>query len=152
MRSGLAPNGTRMLRIFLFYGLVALVLALAFRRGDWETRFAAVICLVASLLSLRLMAFDQPVEFGVAMVDLGVLAAFVTIALRTERFWPLWVSGLQLTTFSAHALRMIEPDLVNFAYAAAMRFWSYPILAIVAIAALRSERYRLMDKDGRRRV
>ena len=32
------------------------------------------------------------------LVDLAVLAGFVTVALRSKRFWPLWVAGLQLTT------------------------------------------------------
>jgi hypothetical protein len=33
-----------------------------------------------------------------ALVDLGVLAGFVTVALTSQRFWPLWVAGCQLTT------------------------------------------------------
>jgi len=37
---------------------------------------------------------------------------------------------------------MLQPSLVDIAYAAAMRFWSYPILLIVIAAAWRSRRYR----------
>lgn len=133
-----------MLRVFLFYLLLLSVTAVAFRRGDKETRVAVVIAFFATLLSaasVRAFGTAQPVETMVAMVDIGVLAAFVFIALRSCRFWPLWAAGLQLTTVMAHLLRLISPDMVNIAYQAAMRFWSYPILLIIAVAAIRSHRY-----------
>jgi hypothetical protein len=53
----------------------------------------------------------------------------------------LWVSGLQLTTSISHLLFMLQPTLLDLAYHAAMRFWSYPILLILVIAALRTHRY-----------
>ena len=49
------------------------------------------------------------VEGGALLVDLAVLAAFVAVALRSDRFWPLWVAGLQLTTSVAHFLKAIDP-------------------------------------------
>jgi len=130
-----------MIRIAFYYLLVAAVIVAAFRRGDRETRIAATICLLASLLSTTLMTFHRGVAVGVAIIDVGVLAFFVALALRTCRFWPLWVAGLQLTTVMGHGLRLLQPEMVNFAYAAAMRFWAYPILIILMIAALRSDRY-----------
>jgi len=135
-----------MLRVFLFYLLLFAVVVIAFRRGDRETRFAGLTALVATLLSaasVTLLGAGEPVETAVALVDLAVLALFVAIALRSYRFWPLWVSGLQLTTVIAHVLRILNPDLVDIAYQTAMRFWSYPILLIIAAAALRTRRYRL---------
>lgn len=133
-----------MIRVFIFYLLLLAVVAIAFRRGDGETRAAVGIAFAATLLSaasVRYFGAGEPVETMVALVDIGVLAAFVAIALRSCRFWPLWAAGLQLTTVLAHLLRVISPDLVNIAYQAAMRFWSYPILLIIAVAAIRSHRY-----------
>jgi len=131
-----------MIRIVFYYLLLFAVVAVAFRRGDRETRVVSCVCLAASLLSALLMTFHTQVAVGVAIVDLSVLILFIAVALRTERFWPLWVSGLQLTTVLGHVLRLLEPGLVNIAYAAAMRFWGYPILLIVMAAAVRSQRYR----------
>ena len=138
-----------MIRIAVYWGLLFIVLLAAFRRGDRETRLAAVICLVATILSVLLirpyaMGFRQ-VETWVALIDIGVLLAFVGIAMRSMRFWPLWVSGLQLTTVLAHGLRLLQPGLVDLAYAAAMRFWSYPILLILVAAAWRTQRYRSLQ-------
>lgn len=134
-----------MIRIALYWTLLIIVLATAYLRGDRETRVAALICLVATILSVALVTpyaqgFQQ-IEIWVALVDVTVLGSFVMIALRSFRFWPLWVSGLQLTTVFAHLLRLLRPDLVDLAYAAAMRFWSYPILLILIAAALRTRRY-----------
>lgn len=134
-----------MLRVLLFYLILLAVVAIAFRRGDGETRFAGLTALVATLLSAASVIFlgaGEPVEAAVAIVDLAVLALFIAIALRSDRFWPLWVSGLQLTTVLAHLLRILNPGLVDIAYQAAMRFWSYPILLIIAAAAIRTGRYR----------
>jgi hypothetical protein len=80
------------------------------------------------------------VETGELTVDLLVLAAFTYIALRSERFWPLWVAGLQLTASMAHMLKSIELGLMPQAYAAATRIWSYPILIIIAVGAWRAHK------------
>ena len=74
------------------------------------------------------------------LVDLGVLAGFVVVALRSERFWPLWVAGLQLTTSIGHLLKGVDQDLLPRAYGAALQFWSYPILVILAVGTYRSHR------------
>ena len=132
-----------MIRVIIFYALLLTVVLLALRHGDRETRLAALIAMAGSLLSaasVYSIGGAEPVEALVALVDLGVLAAFVFIALRSCRFWPLWVAGLQLTTVLAHILRLMSPDLVDIAYQTAMRFWSYPILVILAVAAWRTQR------------
>jgi hypothetical protein len=80
------------------------------------------------------------VEHGELIVDLLVLGAFVGIALRTERFWPLWVAGLQLTSSFGHLLKWADAGLLPPVYGVAIRLWSYPILIIIAIGAWRYRR------------
>ena len=72
------------------------------------------------------------------LVDLAVLAGFTAVALRSRRFWPLWVAGLQLTTSIGHFLKGIDQHLLPRAYGAALQFWSYPILLILAIGTFRN--------------
>jgi len=74
------------------------------------------------------------------LVDLAVLAGFITVALRSKRFWPLWVAGLQLTTSLGHILKGMDQDLLPQAYGAALQFWSYPILVILAVGTFRTQR------------
>jgi hypothetical protein len=125
----------------LYWTLLALVIALAWWRGDREMRIAAAICLLAtigSLHSLNPYSFDgSSIKATVGLVDVMALAAFTCIAFRSEHFWPLWVAGLQLTTTLSHVLRLLAPSLVQVAYDAAMKLWSYPLLIILAVAAWR---------------
>jgi hypothetical protein len=113
-------------------------------RGNKYERLAGLICISASVVSYLAHAPVHlryvGVEASDLIVDMVVLLAFVGIALRSDRFWPLWVAGLQLTISMSHLLKAIDLDLMPRAYAAAERFWSYPTLIIIAVAAWRAHR------------
>ena len=127
----------------LSYWLVlACVTGYALLRGKSDEQIAAMICVVATistvLVNSPLTRRFTGVEIGVLVVDLMTLAAFTAIALRTKRFWPLWVAGFQLTSTFAHALKAIHFDLIPQVYAAAERFWVYPIFLFIIIGTWRS--------------
>ena len=127
----------------LTYWIVLLIVsAYAFARGQLDERWAAAICIVATigtkLLHSPLTSRFSSVEVGVLVIDCLTLAAFTAIALRSQRFWPLWVAGLQLTTILAHLLKAVELDLMPQVYAAAARLWVYPIFLIIVIGTWRS--------------
>jgi hypothetical protein len=129
-------------RYSIFWAILRLTCGYALWRGRKYEQIAAMICLVATVLSVSMSSpLNQRyvgIELGDLLVDCFVLAAFVFVALRSDRFWPLWVAGLQLTMSISHVLKAIQPDLIPIAYAAAERFWSYPILAIIAVGTWRS--------------
>ena len=66
----------------------------------------------------------------------------------SDRFWPLWIAGLHLTTLVGHALRLMSGDLVPLAYAVALRMWAYPELIILAVAVWRGEQRRRRAGSG----
>jgi hypothetical protein len=138
-----------MLNPIIYHLLLVAVAAYAFLRGRADERLAAVICVVATIATRLVLAplssRYSGIEFGVFLVDLLALAGFTAIALRTDRFWPMWVAGLQLTTTVAHLLKGIQLELVPHAYAAAARFWVYPIFLIIVIGTWRSHRRRLQE-------
>ena len=80
------------------------------------------------------------------IIDLLVLLVFIWIALRSERFWPLWIAGLQLTNSISHVMKLVNVDLIPQAYGAAAALWSYPILLILAIGTWRSNRRGIEDR------
>ena len=132
-----------MLSPYIYHALLIVVCAYAFMQGHGDERFAATICIVATVAT-RLMVSPltsrySSVEAGVFAVDLGVLVGFTFIALRSDRFWPLWAAGLQLTTILAHALKAVDFALVPQIYAAAARFWVYPIFLIIVIGTWRTQ-------------
>ena len=131
-----------MLPWYAYYLLLAAVCGFAFVAGRRDERAVAAVCLLASLAtSLWSMFYGRRfrgLETGTLLIDLAALVIFTLVALRSERFWPLWVAGLQLTTTFGHAIKAINADLVPVAYAAASRFWVYPILLVLLVGTLRT--------------
>ena len=135
----------------LYWAVLVAICAYALWRGRHDERIVAVTCLLASIATKFAISPIEgrygSVEFGVFLVDLAVLAVFTGIALKSQRFWPLWVAGLQLTTSIAHLLKAIELDLLPVAYAAAGRFWSYPILLILAVGTWRTHQRARLEQQ-----
>ena len=131
----------------IFIPLLVAVCFYAWSKGGSDERIVAATCLAgtaATLLAVSpLRERYTGVEQGMMLVDFAVLAGFVTVALRSNRFWPLWVAGLQLTTSIGHVLKGIDQDLLPRAYGAALQFWSYPILIILAVGTFRRHRRSL---------
>ncbi len=129
---------------YIFWAALLLICGFAMIRGQRDERLAASVCLLATLATRFAISPLQEryggVEIGLLLIDMLVLAAFVAIALRSERFWPLWIAGLQLTGSMAHLLKAVDWDLMPRAYAAAAVFWSYPILLVLAIGTWRAHR------------
>ena len=130
----------------LYWMLLTITCGFALTRGRADERFIATVCVIASVVTaFVLSAWRQRysgIESGELLVDIVTLGAFVFVALRSDRFWPLWVAGLQLTTSMSHLLKAVDVELVPQAYAAAEKFWSYPILLILAIGTWRDVRRR----------
>ena len=128
----------------IFGPLLLAVCVYAWLRGGTDERLVAATCLAGTMATLLAISPVHQryagVEEGLMLVDLAVLAGFVTVALRSERFWPLWVAGLQLTTSIGHLLKGVDQDLLPRAYGAALQFWSYPILVILAVGTYRAHR------------
>ena len=133
-----------MLGASIFLTLLALCCGYALWRGNRDARIVAATCCLATLATHFAIAplGDRyaSVEEGLILVDGLTLLVFVLVALRSDRFWPLWVAGLQLTAAVAHLLKGLHLDLLPRAYGAALAFWSYPILIILAVGAYRSHR------------
>jgi hypothetical protein len=129
---------------YIFRALLVLSCGYALWRGRRDERIVGLICIGATLAT-RLAVSPisvrySGVELGLLAIDVAVLIGFVAVALRSDRFWPLWVAGLQLTTSTAHLMKAIDEHLLPIAYGAAIALWSYPILIILAIGTWRSHR------------
>lgn len=128
----------------IFLTILVLCCGYALWRGNRDARVIAIACCLAVLATHLVIAplreRYSSVEEGVLVVDSLTLLVFVLVALRSDRFWPLWIAGLQLTTAIGHMLKGVNIDLLPHAYGAALRFWSYPILIILAVGAYRHHR------------
>lgn len=130
--------------ITTFRILLPLVTLYAFLRGSCDERYVGVICVAGMVMThlaiSPLTGRFESVEISVVAVDLAVFAGFLMVALRSKRFWPLWVAGLQLTALMGHLLKGIDNHLLPRAYGIALGFWGYPIVVILAVGVWRSQR------------
>lgn len=139
----LATVSARQLIYYLMlYGICGYALA----RGRTDARIIALVFFVGNYVSAMLQSplatSYRSVETGIFVIDVVGFLVFTSVALLSDRFWPLWISGLQLTTIFGHFLKAVDSSLMPLAYAVALRFWSYPILIIIAVGVWRSERRR----------
>lgn len=137
-----------MLSPLAYWSILLVVTIYAFGRGARDERAATLIVIVASIATVIVYApvpsAYEGVEIGVFVVDVAALAAFVGVALISSRFWPLWVAGFQLTSVMSHIMKLVHLDLIPKVYAAAERFWIYPMLLVIIVGTWRTHR-RLME-------
>ena len=140
-------------RYLIFWTILLVTCGYALWRGRKYERIAAIVFLTATIASvyshMTLQVRYQTVDIGEVIVDSGVLVAVIGIALASDRFWPLWVAGLQLTTLVAHLLKAVQLELVPHAYGAAARFWVYPIFLIIVIGTWRTHRRARLEEQAR---
>jgi hypothetical protein len=112
----------------------------------WGAGIYALACIASHFLFSAAPIKFRSVETGVFIVDVLVFVAFAMLALRANRFWPIWVSALLGLGVLAHLARWAGPDTIPWAYQLAMSVWSYPILAIIALGTFNHR--RRLARDG----
>lgn len=88
--------------------------------------------LVANIPALEVGA----AEMGVLLVDLTLLAIVLLIALKTDRFWPLWVCGFHLVGTGTHLVMLVQPDILPEAYRLVRGLWAYPMMVAIVVGTL----------------
>lgn len=122
---------------YVFLVLLIACCTYAFGRGGAPERIGMAIFAAGSILTF--VAVSAPpirfkgVEVGVLIVDVCVFAGFVALALRANRFWPIWVSALLGLGVLGSLAMLLHPRVIPWAYAVVLSIWSYPILLLVAI-------------------
>lgn len=128
----------------IYLAALLLVCGYALWRGGRPERQGALIMIFGSLLSIPAAAavhslWSRP-ELGLLIVDAIVFALLVALSLRSDRFWPLWMTGFHATSVAIHLATMTELVVVSKAYALAQGFWAYPMLAALLVGALNHRR------------
>ena len=135
-----------LIRILIFETIQLAVSAYAIARGGAPERAIGGMLLIAALATL-LIPIDRlnpywTIEWNRLSIDLLLLAGLLGVALRANRFWPLWVAALQLLTIGVHGVRLYDPDVLPVVYARLTSQIAYPICAVVLIGTLRFRRRR----------
>lgn len=135
---GLATN------VLVYTSLLILCWAYALWRGGAPERIGATVLAIASFLTAAAIGDArgsfQGVEVGVVLIDILCSLAFVALALRADRFWPLWLAALQVGGTAGHAVKLIDSGVVPRAYAFMLAAWAYPMLVLLVAGTWRHQR------------
>lgn len=75
-------------------------------------------------------------DLGHILIDSIALVAFVLIALRANRVYPIWLASFQLLTIVSHVVRAISPAIEHGAYAILVHAPSYLEVAVFGLGTL----------------
>ncbi|WP_116969069.1 hypothetical protein [Blastomonas sp. UPD001] len=115
----------------IFWFLALLSCGFVWLHGQADGRRAVGLFLVATLLTWGAQTLDtkwQQTHWPLMAVDTAYLVAAYVFALRSDRYWPLWIAAFQLLTVATHVATIIAPDYLPKIYSAIATFWVVPLL------------------------
>jgi hypothetical protein len=138
-----------------YFVLLVLCWGYALLKGGRPERIGATIIAVGSVFSVAFMPIwidrVEAVEIGILLVDLVCLAAFAALALRADRFWPIWVAALVGVGLLGHLARWYDGFEISMrVYAMSLAIWSYPMLAAIAIGTFNHQRRMAQGRPASR--
>lgn len=141
-----------MIRLAVFGSLQALVLAYAFSRGRGPERFAA-LATSGALLAGWLLPFNeatayQAVEVGQLTIDVSLFVALLVLAIKADRYWPIWLAAVQLVALGFHGVRAYDPDILPVIYNRLVGWLGYPMLILMTIGIWRDRKRQIEAERG----
>lgn len=139
---------TRFMPAWQIFGLLqSAVTVYAIVRGGRLER-AAGLAMPAALLAGWLLPYDPHVVFrhvdGTQLaIDIALAAVFYALALGSDRYWPIWMTALQLLALAMHGVRAYDSDLLPIAYHQIESKLAYPMLALLVVGTFRFSRREL---------
>jgi hypothetical protein len=128
---------------FLVQVLILFTLAvLALRRRETVEIFGVAIMVAmfaASPVYASLASGPHPLDSidpGAFLIDVVTLILMLALALKSERWWTLWLAGAQLIAVLSHLVRLMDGEYAPLAYALMMRAPSWIQLLILAFAII----------------
>ncbi|WP_156361775.1 hypothetical protein [Sphingomonas sp. Leaf343] len=137
-----------MLHIVVFNVVLIAVVAFAVWGGGAPERIVAGLMFVANAAT-ALLPYDPGstflwLDWSGFGVDALLFVAFTAVALRADRYWPIWLAALQLVAVAIHLVRIVDRALVPLVYAWSIGQIAYPLMALLVAGTVR-HRQRLRD-------
>lgn len=104
-------------------------------RGRDDERLAAAAVLADWALTVFVYKVRDEMQWGVLAVDTGQFLVLLWIAMRSRRYWPLFMGGFALLQVVTHLARMLDPGVTGWSYITAGVFWSYLLLFTIGYGA-----------------
>lgn len=128
---------------FIALAALAACITMAWRWGGRDERLTALAFTIATFASgFANTSHYGHVELGVLTIDFLLLAGLLLLALKSDRFWPIWACAFQLVGTSVHIASMTETGNFAWAYAVGLIFWSYAVMAALMAGTWLEARFR----------
>lgn len=123
--------------------------ALAVWRGRDQERLAAGVYLAAWALTLVVFRSNsEDLQWPVLIIDTCLLGILIVLALRSQRFWPLFAAAFQLLGVITHVARALDAAVSGWAYQTAGLIWSYMVISAIAYGSITApKRYAEIEAD-----
>lgn len=140
------------MRIIIFILLFAVSVGYALWRGGKPERAVAVILILMISIDAFVHALTPATyakaDPGHLIIDAVAWAAFLFIALRARRLWPLWVSSLQTISLIAHVTKLLNYSIPPIVYAIMQVSSSYVLLIVLIVGTYcNQKRLRQIGSD-----
>ena len=118
------------------------VCVLAVRRGGDDERLAAGALLAAWAISMTVFrARSEDTQWAVTAIDTVLFGAYLLIALRSRRYWPLFTAAFGLLMVLTHLAHAVDGGISGWAYWTAARVWNYLALFTIGYGAWTAPRH-----------
>ena len=141
-----------MIFLYQWASLAALLISagVGLWRGGWPERLAAVAMILAWIATG--LFYKTHLWFGpqtaVFLVDLSLMLVLLFIALRSDRWWPMWACGFHGLTLILMLATLADSGISNRAgYIAGGGLFSYLTMAALFFGALPRRRVAVPDPD-----
>lgn len=132
----------------LFWLIMAGNLAVAFVCGRrMERAFALMLVLLSVSVPLARIMFGQGQWSGmlIPVSDAVILLAAWGLALRSDRYWPLWFAAMQTLAVITEMLSWARLDTQYIVFANLAAFWSLPALIAMTWGTILDQRNRALE-------
>lgn len=129
-------SGLLSFRPLLYGTLLWSIGVYAFRYGGWEERLGIFTLITSAYLTLLLSTLFRArythIELPILLGDVITFITLQWLALRSNKFWPLWVAAFGGVVLLSH-LAPLMPGMLPATYHDAIALWGYPSLIVLAL-------------------
>lgn len=113
----------------------------ALRWGGAPERWTAWMMAAAAALT-ALLPYNADVSFQsinptTFAVDVILMLGLCGLAIRADRYWPMWMAALQLIAIAVHVVRGIDPTILPVVYNRSVGKVAYPMILLLVIGTRR---------------
>jgi len=134
-----------MAMVLLFYTVVLAACAFSVMVGGDCERWGSIIFSTAAV-STSISSWSTTwsrTDWPMAGVDLLCFLALYGLAVRSERYWPIWAAGFQLVAVTTHVAVFLDAPLPHV-YRAMETIWGIPAIGAMVIGVIADRRAGLI--------